>query len=271
MKEILTTKDFAFSQEEFHIHQTDKKGVYKTQPVPKNISKYYNFENYISHKTNKKSIIDKVYSVAQKVNIAYKKRIVLKYVKNGNLLEIGAGLGEFAKKMKSNFNVIAYEPLLKNHENEITWINDLESIEDNTINVICLWHVLEHIENIDSIKKILSRKIKNNGHIIIALPNYKSFDAIHYKEYWAAWDVPRHIWHFDEIGIKQTFEEFEFINMHPMLLDSFYISMMSESYKKGRLKLVKGIWNGMVSNIHGLWKKNYSSQIYVFKNQNKTI
>ena len=133
-----------------------------------------------------------------------------------------------------------------------------------------MWHALEHIPNLKDTIKNLKRILSNEGYLIIAVPNYKSFDAQYYKKYWAAYDVPRHLYHFSKVSIKNIFEEygFELLRIKPMYFDSFYVSMLSEKYKRGKINYIKAFFIGLCSNIYGLFKKEYSSHIYVLKHHN---
>jgi len=131
-----------------------------------------------------------------------------------------------------------------------------------------MWHVLEHVPDVRSQIAELKRLIKPGGTIIIAVPNYKSYDAKHYQNFWAAYDVPRHLWHFSKKSIQSLFAEqnLELIKVKPMWFDSFYVSLLSEKYKSGKMNFVKGFWHGIVSNLSGLFSKEYSSHIYIIKN-----
>ena len=133
--------------------------------------------------------------------------------------------------------------------------------------MITLWHVLEHIPDTVQEIKILKNLLKDNGLLVIAVPNYRSFDAKYYQQYWAAFDVPRHLWHFSKESIKQLFaaEGFELIATYPMLFDAFYVSMLSEQYKTGKKSFLKGIYNGFRSNYYGYRKGEYSSHIYLLR------
>ena len=128
-----------------------------------------------------------------------------------------------------------------------------------------MWHVLEHVPDVTQEIQLISNLLKEDGLAVIAVPNYRSWDAQHYGAYWAAYDVPRHLWHFSKDSIEQLFakEGFELLATHPMLFDAFYVSMLSEQYKTGKKHFLKGLINGVRSNYYGWRKGEYSSQIYV--------
>ena len=147
--------------------------------------------------------------------------------------------------------------------------NDINELEkENKFDVITMWHVLEHVPNLEKYISQLKQLLKPNGRLVIAVPNYKSFDAKYYKEFWAAYDVPRHLWHFSQKAIKDLFEKENMIveKTIPMKLDSFYVSLLSEKYKNGKSNPVKAFHVGLLSNIKAKRTKEYSSLIYILKN-----
>lgn len=265
-EDLLTIKDYAFSQKEFSLKPTYWEGVYKTFPVPENIKYYYDFPEYHSHQKKSKNIFSKLFKIFKRINLYYKKSITKQFIKNGKLLEYGSGDGSFAKVMSKDFEVYAYEPFLDiSEKKEFKKIRTLNDFENETFDVICLWHVLEHIEELESVIKKFHDLLKTEGYIIIALPNYESWDAKHYKNFWAAWDVPRHLWHFNEIGIHKVMKQFLHQKTLPLWFDAIYICMLSEKYKQNIIWFIKGMIIGMYSNLKALFDKNYSSKIYIYQ------
>ena len=132
-----------------------------------------------------------------------------------------------------------------------------------------MWHVLEHVPNLEEYLVALKRLLKPTGTILIAVPNFKSFDANYYGRFWAAYDVPRHIWHFSKVTIKKLFSEKEMnlVKVLPMKFDSFYVSLLSEKYKTGKMNFIKAFFVGLKSNLCAKKSKEYSSHIYVIKNK----
>jgi 2-polyprenyl-3-methyl-5-hydroxy-6-metoxy-1,4-benzoquinol methylase len=131
-----------------------------------------------------------------------------------------------------------------------------------------MWHVLEHVPNLENQIKELKRLAKPNGTIIIAVPNFKSYDAKYYGKFWAAYDVPIHFWHFSKTAIKLLFEkeEIKLEKVLPMKFDSFYVSLLSEKYKNGKMNFIKAFWIGFISNWKAKRSLEFSSHIYVLKN-----
>ncbi|WP_370899066.1 class I SAM-dependent methyltransferase [Chryseobacterium gossypii] len=271
----MKVKDHFLSQEIFEIKETETKGVYKTSPVPEHISKYYESEEYISHHQDSGSVKEKIYKFLQSFNLRYKKTILIDRIKKGaRVLDYGCGAGEFVKYIENDFETFGFEPdadartAAQNKISKARIINDLNSIEDGSLDAITLWHVFEHIENQDEILNLFHRKLKEKGLLIIAVPNPTSYDARYYKEYWAAYDVPRHIYHFSKKGMENLISKkagWKMRKIKPLILDSYYISMLSEKYKKSSLFWLKAMVQGTISNVKALFSSEFSSLIYIIE------
>lgn len=267
--EKLKIRDEAFTKEEFSLI-TDGNGVLKTIPKPENLSKYYDFGGYISHQTEQKSIIHSIYNLVKNQMFKTKLRLLIKHCKGLNsVLDVGCGTGEFITYLKSKLiHADGVEPTLvayqKTEEKEIKVYKELSQVK-KTYDAITLFHVLEHVDDYDKTIEDLITKLNSKGLLLIAVPNYKSHDAEYYKEKWAAWDVPRHLWHFNRENIKNLAKRhnLELIKIKPMPFDAFYISMISESYK-GNSK-IKGLWRGLISNLKAIYTKEYSSNLFLLQ------
>jgi len=267
-------KDHFLTQEEFTIKETAVKGIFKTHPVPENIERYYQSTDYISHYQDDVSLKQKLYKYLQGFNLNFKRNILAKELhKNAAVLDYGCGAGEFLKFIEEDFTTFGYEPNRSAREfaakkfSSTQIIADINSIEDGSLDAITLWHVLEHIENQEDQLQLFYNKLKTNGLLIIAVPNHTSYDAKKYKEFWAAYDVPRHIYHFSKSGMEQLMnnEQWKIKYIKPLLLDSFYISMLSEKYKKSPLFWLKGFVYGAISNFKAVKNNEFSSLIYVIE------
>lgn len=270
----MEVKDYSVSQERFKLVYNSDLELFKTEPQPKNLAEYYESNEYISHTDSKKTFFDKLYQFVKRINLKSKVNIISKYKKEKiNLLDIGAGTGDFVNHCihSKKWNAIGIEPnkkarsLAKNKN--ISIVENYEILQEKTFDVITLWHVLEHIPDLESEIKIIHSLLKEDGILIIAVPNYKSWDAQHYKNFWAAYDVPRHLWHFSKTSISKIFNPkgFELLEIKPMLFDAFYVSILSEKYKTGKKNFIKGFINGLRSNGYGMLKKEYSSHIYILQ------
>lgn len=269
-------KDHFLSQEDFDIVETSTPGVWKTAPIPSNISKYYESEDYISHHQDKGTAKEKLYKFLQGFNLNYKKSVLSNHLKNNNqpkILDYGCGAGEFVKYIENDFVTFGFEPnqdartAAKSKTKKTKIIDNLDSIDNNSLDAITMWHVFEHVENQEEMLSIFYSKLKKDGILIIAVPNPTSYDAKHYKEYWAAYDVPRHIFHFSKNGMSKLMnnEKWNVQKIKPLLLDSYYISMLSEKYKKSSLFWLKAVVHGSISNIKALFNDEFSSLIYVIE------
>lgn len=277
---FLTCTDFFVSSEQFNIKQCNTCGFKITENIEdeENIGRYYQSENYISHSNTSKGLVNSVYHGVRKYMLGRKRRLVetATSLKKGSVLDVGTGTGFFLNEMqKSGWQVTGTEKsseardfAKKEFRIENLPSENIFELQENSFDVITLWHVLEHIHLLDKNMVTFYKLLKNNGKLVIAVPNYNSYDARYYKEFWAAWDVPRHIWHFSPEQMKKLGAKhgFNLVKLHAMPFDSFYVSMLSEKYKKSGFALFKGILIGKIS-----WLKSVvnpakcSSVIYVFE------
>jgi 2-polyprenyl-3-methyl-5-hydroxy-6-metoxy-1,4-benzoquinol methylase len=275
-KHFLTVKDYSVSKETFDLYHDENLDMLITSPQPslENLGRYYESADYISHTDSKRSLFEKAYHFVKGIALKNKLNLINSSSSSkGNLLDIGAGTGDFLLTAKDNgWSTIGVEPSEKAKaiafQKGIEFVAATQELESHSFDVITMWHVLEHVPNLENQIAELKRLVKPNGTIIIAVPNFKSYDAKHYGKFWAAYDVPIHFWHFSKTAIKLLFEK-ENIKLEkilPMKFDSFYVSLLSEKYKNGKMNFIKAFWIGLVSN----WKANssleFSSHIYVLKN-----
>ncbi|SRX72542.1 class I SAM-dependent methyltransferase [Aequorivita antarctica] len=270
----LSVKDYLVSGENFDLVYDSDIDFLKTypQPNPEELSKYYESQDYISHTDEKRGLFSKLYQLVKKRSLQKKIKLIIEQNKEvGSLLDVGAGTGDFLKAAKEKgWQVYGMEPNKSAaklaFEKGIELNSSLSELEGKQFDVVTLWHVLEHIPNLEKTILQLSNLVKTNGVLIIAVPNFKSFDANYYGKYWAAFDAPRHLWHFSKKSIKSLFSEyFELQQIRPMIFDSFYVSLLSEKYKTGNKFSLKGIWIGLISNLKAKSTKEYSSHMYCFR------
>lgn len=264
--------DFLVSETQFEIRFDAKKKCYYTYPLPKDLTSYYKSEQYISHTDDKKNSISFLYQTVKKITLAQKvKKISKQHPKKGRLLDVGAGTADFLIKAKSKgWHISGVEPNTKARAlaklKGINLMPNIKQLQEQKFDVITLWHVLEHIPNLEETVKNLENLLKPNGILVIAVPNYKSYDAQFYQEFWAAYDVPRHVWHFSKESFKHIIpNSFNLLKTEPMLFDSFYVSLLSEKYKKKKNNFLKAFLIGGISNLKAIRTKEYSSLIYYFK------
>ena len=243
------------------------------QPLSADLPKYYDSPDYISHTDAKRSLFEKLYQIIKNLALQNKLKIVNKYTNKGQALDIGAGTGDFLAVLKNNgWSITGVEPNSKAKEiaveKGINFASSTQMLADHHFDLITMWHVLEHVPDVENQIIELKRLLKPNGTLIVAVPNFNSFDANYYGNHWAAFDVPRHLWHFSKTAIIELFkvQNFKIVKILPMKFDSFYVSLLSEKYKTCNMNFLKAFIIGLKSNRYGKKHLEYSSHIYVIKN-----
>lgn len=271
---FLTCKDYTVSQESFNIVSCNTCNFKFTNPRPSDseIGKYYKSEDYVSHSDTKKGLINRLYHMVRTRTLKQKLGLISSYVSRGTILDYGCGTGMFLKTCAdAGWKSFGFEPdsdARKLAEGKgLTVANSKETLSSNKYDIISLWHVLEHVTDLDPTLEFFSKTITDNGRLIIAVPNYTSADSKHYKEFWAGYDVPRHIYHFEINTLKKLLGNYGFSleETKPMKFDSYYVSMLSEKYKTGSMNYFTAFLNGLKSNLAAKDSSQYSSVIYIFK------
>ena len=270
----LDVKDHMISGENFVINSCDSCGFWFTNPIPNEdkIGLYYKSEDYVSHSSTNKGVVNWLYGVVRKRTLKQKVALVDSLAAGKKVVDYGCGTGHFVNELlKNNFDAIGFEPdaearlFAKNHLGLLNEsLEHFDRIESDSLDVVTMWHVLEHVYHLRQDLATVVSKIRPNGFLVVAVPNRNSYDAKFYGDKWAAFDVPRHLYHFTPDDIKRLVEQFnlQVIEMLPMKFDSYYVSMLSEKYKGG--SVVSAVLNGWRSNNKADGSK-YSSQIYVLR------
>jgi 2-polyprenyl-3-methyl-5-hydroxy-6-metoxy-1,4-benzoquinol methylase len=277
---ITKTKDYSTSKEEFIIVKCQDCEFLFTNPRVKEekIGEYYKSDKYISHTNSNKGLFNFLYQTVRKYAIKTKTKLLLNSIGTKKHLDVGCGTGEFLNACNvKNIECIGIEPseiarnnAIKNYNLDIRSETNLNQFNIDEFDSVSMWHVLEHVYDLNKTIKHLNRIIRNNGVLIIAVPNHKSLDAKKYKNYWAAWDVPIHVNHFSPTTITNLMSKYNFTlkNKIGMKFDSFYVSLLSSEYRSGRKQYIEGFLMGVISNISAmLGFTEYSSTIYIFKNK----
>lgn len=264
--------DYSVTNEEFILKKNKKYDFLETFPKPFQLENYYKSEDYISHTDGKRTFFEFIYQLIKHFTIQQKVNLIQKFCsEKGNVIDVGAGTGDFLLTAKRNdWRIFGVEPSEKAREKArekgVFLSENIGKIQKKA-NCITLWHALEHIPNLEETLFLLKNQLTENGILVIAVPNYKSKDAEIYKNFWAAYDVPRHLWHFSRKGLRDLLNDigFEQIAEKPMYFDAFYVSLLSEKYKTGKMNFLHGILNGIRSNYHGMKTGEYSSFISIFR------
>lgn len=283
IKPVLSAEDYTVSHELFEIWECNNCTLRFTQniPSPEDIGCYYQSENYISHSDTASGFINKLYHQVRKITLVKKKKLVEKMTrkKSGSILDVGCGTGAFLHTMKvAGWQVTGLEPdgNAAAKAKELYAIEPLKSeklydLSSGSYDAITLWHVLEHVHDLHGYMKKLKNLLKPDGQLLIAVPNYTSYDAANYQQFWAAYDVPRHLYHFSPASMRKLFSlhDLQMKKTIPMWFDSFYVSMLSEQYQNGKPNAIAGAMTGAISNLKAMGNtEKCSSVIYVGSAEN---
>jgi len=283
IQEQLSAKDYTVSKKQFSIWQCNACTARFTQDVPAQdaIGVFYVSDNYISHSDTKKGIINTIYHVIRKRTLGSKRRLVINEtgILKGEVLDIGCGTGAFLNTMKeADWAINGLEPdaLARSKAAELYQIHPQSSdklfeLKATTFNAITMWHVLEHVHELHAYIKQIGELLTPNGKLFIAVPNYTSTDAEIYREHWAAYDTPRHLYHFSPQSMEKllSMHGLKITSLKPMWFDSFYVSMLSEQYKNGKGNILRAVYNGFISNLKAWGNvKKCSSVIYIVSKVN---
>jgi len=277
---VLAAKDYTVTQQTFSIHACTRCGFRYTADAPDSneIGKYYAAESYISHTNTSKGLINQLYHLVRSFTLHSKRRLVIHAANQsiGNLLDVGAGTGFFVEAMiQAGWQVTGFEPDETARQNAMQRAGitlerpeTLWNLPPASFDVITLWHVLEHVHDLKGYLQQFHQLLKPTGTLIIAVPNYTSRDAQYYGAYWAAYDVPRHLYHFSPDSMEALLQNHQFQQprLKPMWFDAFYVSMLSEKYKTTNNRPIIGALQGLLSNCVAFFnRRKTSSLIYISK------
>jgi len=274
----ISTKDYFLTQKSFDLVQCSHCGLVRTNPFPdsSSINSYYVSKEYVSHSDDTKGLVNILYSLVKKYALKKKFQLIHKYSKGKTLIDYGCGSGDLVNYASSKgWNVTGYDSSkiardasFKKYGIEIHHPEKLSDLPPASIDTITLWHVLEHIENPSDLLSSLKTVLNDNGCIFVAVPNINSFDAKFYKSFWAALDVPRHLYHFNTNSLTRLCEKegYNVIYSKGLIFDSFYISLLSEKYLHSRIKYLRAPIIGFISNFLAFFNhKNYSSILLILQ------
>lgn len=275
-KPLMIARDYTVTQGEFSLQQCTNCEFVITNPRPdqNSIGLYYQSDKYISHTGSGKNLVDRIYLLARNYTLYSKYKLIKRYKALGSILDYGCGTGAFLHYMQQHhWQIAGVEPSeaagkIANKATKTEIYRDLQLVK-NKFDVVTLWHVLEHVHSLNEKLIEIKDHLEKDGIVIVAVPNCKSLDAKKYGAFWAGFDVPRHLWHFSKSNMKILLENngFILINTIPMKLDSYYVSLLSESYKYPKkltiLKMINAFISGFKSNNSARKTDQYSSLIYI--------
>lgn len=269
--------DYSVSQESFAIMKCSNCGLLVTSPRPgkDDIGSYYQSDDYISHTNQANNLINWVYKLARNYTLRKKFALIKRLASKKSILDYGCGTGHLLNYIQQNntWKTMGIEPdemarTIAINDHDLNVVSTISDLPDKKFGIITLWHVLEHVHDLNETIQALKQHLSKSGSLVIAVPNHESLDQQIYQQQWAAYDVPRHLYHFNQLTIKELmkYHKFTLEETIPMKLDAYYVSMLSEKHKSGKINYFRSIVNGWKSNT---WaknnNKNYSSLIYIFK------
>jgi 2-polyprenyl-3-methyl-5-hydroxy-6-metoxy-1,4-benzoquinol methylase len=277
LRSFLSCKDYTVSHETFHLEKCANCGFVLTNPQPeeKDLARYYQSDAYISHSNKSLSIIDQAYKVSRNFTLKWKYKLIQKHslYKPVSILDYGCGTGAFLQECKKHqVKIVGVEPssVARSIARQTTSTEIYEDLTqvNQKVDAITQWHVLEHVTDLHGTLEALKTRLDENGTMFIAVPNHQSSDAKQYREHWAGYDVPRHLWHFSRETMKRllTTHHLNLVNVVPMQLDAYYVSLLSEKYKTektGVSGLIKAVAEGWKSNHAAKKTAEFSSLIYI--------
>lgn len=270
----LICNDYTVSNEKFALIKCNNCQFVLTSPRPTKevIGKYYKSESYISHSNTKKGLVNRIYHLVRNISLANKFNLIKQKENKGTILDFGTGTGYFVnycltKGQPAEGLEPDAEARLQASAKGATIYSDLSEIKNKKYRVITAWHVLEHIHDLDETISQLKKLLDKKGRLVFAVPNCNSYDAKYYKEFWAGYDVPRHLYHFTQTTMKAFCKKhnLKIKEIIPMKFDSFYVSMLSEKYKSGKNNYLSAFFTGLKSNKEAAKNNQYSSLIYIIK------
>ena len=265
----IKTKDFFLTKEVFSIIKTEQEGLLKTDPFPpkEEIKKYYKTEEYFSHNSKSEGLFAFFYRLLRAINFKLKYNSIKHLLNQGSLLDFGCGEGYFLRQMNNKgYSCYGVDPF-RNKSKKISQSIFDEELSDLGFKTITAWHSVEHVYDLEKTIIRFHDVLSENGLVVVAVPNHNSYDAKYYKNLWAGYDTPRHLWHFNKTGLRNVFERNKFIfhSAHPLFIDAYYVSFLSEKYKGSKLPILRSIVIGTISNLKAFFNGQYSSNYFVFK------
>jgi 2-polyprenyl-3-methyl-5-hydroxy-6-metoxy-1,4-benzoquinol methylase len=184
-------------------------GVLDPQPDNEELASLYQQE-YFQSNYNDKLLLDSPEMKQRLKQEKHRVRFFRKLKKSGKVLDIGCGRGYFLLAcQKRGYEVegidistdasiyVSKELKIPVHVGDVNSIN----LPEKSFDVITMWHSLEHTVDPNVYMQITRRWLKDDGLLVVDVPNYASHDAIKTWNNWLGWQIPYHFYHFTKSSL----------------------------------------------------------------------
>jgi len=165
-----------------------------------------------------------------------------KFKRNGHIVDIGCGMGYFLFAARQfGYTVTGVD--ISDHAS--SYIRDelkiamktghIEIIDfpEHSIDVITMWHFLEHTDDPRRYIDQVSRWLKPDGLLVVDVPNYEGTDAQKIGQDWVGWQLPYHLYHFTPDTLARLLSQHGF--------DIIRTKNYHSEYVKNKLRKIPGI------------------------------
>lgn len=206
----ITAQDFLLERPDAQVQfvKCDRCGLFyqNPRPTPEEMMSHYpsNYEPFDLHPDDERS--SRLERIAVNYGLSKRRGLILRYRKSGRILDVGCATGLFLHVMNMDANWDAHGVEPNNYAATIAQERYGLNVHHGTLeqaqyparsfDVVTLWDVLEHVHDPAATLDEIHRILKSDGLLILRVPNGISRDAGLFKETWAGWDPPRHLYVF---------------------------------------------------------------------------
>lgn len=193
--------------ETFHKFNSNKFQIYFcktclngfTYPIPKNLGKYYSDNYWLSN-----GLIGAFKNTVYHFFQMRRKYWIQKFLKKGNILDVGSGEGIFSKLLKKDLIVTSLDvPTAKIKNPDVLKVDFLKWNPKKKFDAIVFWESLEHTISPQKYINKAARILRNGGVIFIEYPRVDCWEARFFRNYWFHLDPPRHLSHLTPSGVDK--------------------------------------------------------------------
>ena len=174
------------------------------RPTPEGMAAYYP-EDYEAHIGTQKQRLSWIRRLDYEYGIHKRHRAIMRYTQTGHMLDVGCGSGAFLDGMRQRgWSVAGIEPSDRaagyakqtlGLQIQNTVLEDAE-LAPESFDLVTMWNVLEHLSDPQESLRRVGEALRPDGLLVFAIPNLDSLDRILFKQYWAGYDLPRHLYTF---------------------------------------------------------------------------